>query len=68
MLVYPKISLDGILKELSYSGFVFITNVGFAVYNNSLDKEDLDKILSNNRKGIYILMFHTHQSNTYRLI
>ena len=39
MLVYQKITLDCILKELSYSDFVFITNVGFAIYNNSLDKK-----------------------------
>jgi hypothetical protein len=60
MLVYQKITLDCILKELSYLDFAFITNVGFDVYNNSLDKEDLDKILSNNRKCTYILIFHTH--------
>jgi hypothetical protein len=60
MPLYQKISLDGILKELFYSDFAFINNVGFAVYNNILDKEDLDEILSNNRKGIYMLMFHMH--------
>jgi hypothetical protein len=60
IILYQKISLDGILKELLYSDFAFINNVGFAVYNNILDKEDLDKILSNNRKDIYMLMFHMH--------
>ena len=60
MLVYQKITLDCILKELLYLDFAFIANVGFDVYNNSLDKEDLDKILSNNRKDIYMLMFHMH--------
>jgi hydrogenase maturation factor len=60
IIIYRKINLNCILKELSYLDFVFITNVGFAVYNNILDKEDLDEILSNNRKGIYMLMFHMH--------
>ena len=39
MLVYQKITLDCILKELSYLDFAFINNVGFAIYNNSLDKK-----------------------------
>jgi hypothetical protein len=60
IILYQKISLDGILKELLYSDFAFINNVSFAVYNNILDKEDLDEILSNNRKDIYMLMFHMH--------
>jgi hypothetical protein len=58
--ISQKIRLYNILKELSYLDFVFIANIGFAVYNNSLDKGDLDKILSNDRKDIYMLMFHTN--------
>jgi glycosyltransferase involved in cell wall biosynthesis len=63
--ISKQIRLDDILEGLSNSDFVFITNVGFAVYNNSLDKEDLDKILSNNRKGIYMLMFHTDYAGNF---
>jgi glycosyltransferase involved in cell wall biosynthesis len=63
--ISKQIRLDDILEGLSNSNFVFITNVGFAVYNNSLDKEDLDKILSNNRRGIYMLMFHTDYSSNF---
>jgi glycosyltransferase involved in cell wall biosynthesis len=63
--ISKQIRLDDILEGLFNSDFIFITNVGFAVYNNSLEKEDLDKILSNNRKGIYMLMFHTDYAGNF---
>jgi len=63
--ISKQIRLDDILEGLDNSDFVFITNVGFAVYNNSLDKEDLDRILSNNRKRTYMLMFHTDYAGNF---
>jgi glycosyltransferase involved in cell wall biosynthesis len=63
--ISKQIRLDDILEGLDNSDFVFITNVGFAVYNKSLKKEDLDKILSNNRKGTYMLMFHTDYASNF---
>ena len=63
--ISQKIRLDDILKGLSNSDFTFITNVGFAVYNNSLKKEDLDKILSNNGKSTYMIMFHADYAGSF---
>jgi len=63
--ISQKIRLDDILKGLSNSDFIFITNVGFAVYNNSLKKEDLDKILSNNGKSTYMIMFHADYAGSF---
>jgi len=53
------------LEGLSNSDFIFITNVGFAVYNKSLKKEDLDKILSNNGKRTYMIMFHADYAGSF---
>jgi len=63
--ISQKIRLDDILKGLSNSDFISITNVGFAVYNNSLKKEDLDKILSNNGKSTYMIMFHADYAGSF---
>jgi len=63
--ISQKIRLDDILEGLSNSDFVFITNVGFAVYNKSLKKEDLDKILSNNGKRTYMIMFHADYAGSF---
>ncbi|MFP3256380.1 MAG: glycosyltransferase family 4 protein [Candidatus Nanopusillus acidilobi] len=63
--ISQKISLDDILEGLSNSDFIFITNVGFAVYNKSLKKEDLDKILSNNGKRTYMIMFHADYAGSF---
>jgi len=57
--ISQRVTLDDILGDLSNSDFKFITNVGFGIYNDSFkEKEDLDKILSNN--GKYMVMFHTN--------
>ncbi len=48
--ISKQIKLDDILN----SDFVFFTNVGFTVYNNSLDKEDLDRILSKIIEKVFI--------------
>jgi len=63
--ISQKIRLDDILEGLSNSDFKFITNVGFAVYNKSLKKEDLDKILSNNGKSTYMMMFHADYAGSF---
>jgi Glycosyl transferases group 1. len=63
--ISQKIRLDDILEGLSNSDFIFITNVGFAVYNKSLKKEDLDKILSNNGKRTYMIMFHADYASSF---
>jgi len=63
--ISQKIRLDDILEGLSNSDFIFITNVGFAVYNKSLKKEDLDKILSNNGKRTYMIMFHADYAGSF---
>jgi len=56
--ISKRASLDDILNDFHSSDFKFITNVGFGIYNNSFEnKEDLDKILSNN--GTYMIMYHT---------
>jgi len=57
--ISQRVTLDDILGDLSNSDFKFITNIGFGIYNDSFkEKEDLDKILSNN--GKYMVMFHTN--------
>jgi len=63
--ISKKIRLDDILEGLSNSDFIFITNVGFAVYNKSLKKVDLDKILSNNGKRTYMIMFHADYAGSF---
>jgi glycosyltransferase involved in cell wall biosynthesis len=63
--ISQKIRLDDILEGLSNSDFIFITNVGFAVYNKSLKKENLDKILSNNGKRTYMIMFHADYAGSF---
>jgi len=63
--ISKKIRLDDILEGLSNSDFIFITNVSFAVHNKSLKKEDLDKILSNNGKRTYMIMFHADYASSY---
>jgi len=63
--ISQKIRLDDILEGLSNSDFIFITNVGFAVYNKSLKKEDLDKILSNDEKHTYMIMFHADYAGSF---
>jgi len=63
--ISKQIRLDDILEGLDNSDFVFITNVGFAVYNKSLKKEDLDKILSNNGKRTYMIMFHADYAGNF---
>jgi glycosyltransferase involved in cell wall biosynthesis len=63
--ISQKIRLDDILEGLSNSDFIFITNVGFAVYNKSLKKENLDKILSNNGKRTYMIMFHADYASSF---
>jgi glycosyltransferase involved in cell wall biosynthesis len=63
--ISQKIRLDDVLEGLSNSDFIFITNVSFAVYNKSLKKEDLDKILSNNGKHTYMIMFHADYAGSF---
>lgn len=63
--ISQKIRLDDILEGLSNSDFIFITNASFAVHNKSLKKEDLDKILSNDGKRTYMIMFHADYAGSY---
>ena len=60
-----RITLDDILEGFSNSDFVFINNVGFGVFNRSLNKENLDKILSNDGKSTYMFMFHISYSDNF---
>ena len=53
------------MEGLSNSDFIFIANAGFSVYNKSLKKEDLDKILSNNGKRTYMIMFHADYAGSF---
>jgi glycosyltransferase involved in cell wall biosynthesis len=63
--ISKKIRLDDILEGLSNSDFIFITNASFAVHNKSLKKEDLDKILSNDGKRTYMIMFHADYAGSF---
>ncbi|MCG2883013.1 MAG: glycosyltransferase [Candidatus Nanopusillus sp.] len=60
-----RITLDDILEGFSNSDFVFINNVGFGVFNRSLNKENLNKILSNDGKSTYMFMFHISYSDNF---